>query len=39
VMEDHFGIEFADDDIEKLATVGDLLRLIEASRQLESRKL
>jgi acyl carrier protein len=39
VMEDHFGIEFADDDIEKLATVGDLLRLIEANRQLESRKL
>jgi len=33
-MEDHFGIEFADDDIEKLATIGDLLRLIEANRQL-----
>jgi acyl carrier protein len=37
VLEDYFGIEFADDDVEKLAAVGDLIRLIEAHRQLATR--
>ena len=37
VMEDHFGIEFADDDVEKLVAVGDLIRFIQAHRQLETR--
>jgi acyl carrier protein len=37
VMEDNFAIEFADDDVEKLAAVGDLIRFIEDHRQLEKR--
>ena len=37
VMEDHFGIEFADDDVEKLVAVGDLIRFIQAQRQPETR--
>src|SRR5215217_543144 len=37
VMEDHFGIEFADHDVEKLAAVGDLIRFIQAHRQPETR--
>jgi acyl carrier protein len=31
-IEDYFGIELADDGIESIAIVGDLMRLIEAHR-------
>jgi acyl carrier protein len=32
VIEDHYGIEFADDVVDKIAAVGDLMRFIEAHR-------
>jgi acyl carrier protein len=31
-IEDHFGIELADDVVEKIVVVGDLIRFIEAHR-------
>jgi acyl carrier protein len=32
VIEDHYGIEFADDVVDKIVAVGDLMRFIEAHR-------
>jgi acyl carrier protein len=32
VIEDHYGIEIADDVVDKMVAVGDLMRFIEAHR-------
>jgi len=37
VVEEHFDVEFADDDLDRLVAVGDLIRFIEDHRQLKAK--
>jgi acyl carrier protein len=36
-VEEDFGIEFADDEVEKLVVVGDLIRSVQAHQQITAK--
>jgi acyl carrier protein len=36
-VEEDFGIEFADDEVEKLVAVGDLIRSVQAHQQITAK--